>query len=285
MNTKAYQVAHSAETMQSPGYAVPGYADDTSSRQQQRAGCGRCGVKLDPDARFCTRCGVPQTGVASGATIWATASPAAWRRVLAELIDCVWPFTAAIAISLLILIIDLRFRFWAAGLVVLILDTFRDCSSNRRSFGKRMLGLRVVMDREQTPYSWLRAATRRIFPTIFKLTYLLAINWWLAEGLGWQKMLDVIKPPWGGFAQTGSFRAILVLTPMAYFIVSIALMKLRNDGKRIEDFLLGTRVILESAYEENRKKCVTCEQRIPKNAIYCGFCGARNSPARIPIGG
>lgn len=276
MNTRSHVYSRSANAMPIPVQAE-------GDRRQSRASCARCGAKLDPNVSFCSRCGAQRSDYTGGIIAWQKARPAALRRVIAELLDCLMPFTLAVAVSVLIVFLDLRYRFWTAGLIVFVWDAMRDCSPNRRSLGKRLCGLRLVMDREQARYSWLRAAARRIIPTSFKLAYLLAVTWAVAQALHQPTLLEVIRLPWPTFAQSRFFEVVLVLIPLAYFAISLALMKFRTDGKRIEDFFLDTRVIRETAYEQAWKKCVACEQPISKPAVFCPLCGTRNSPSRIPV--
>lgn len=61
----------------------------------------------------------------------------------------------------------------------------------------------------------------------------------------------------------------------AYDLVSFLFVWRERKGRRIEDLILGTRVMGEGIYRNLKRKCAGCGQSMPARARYCPHCGKR----------
>jgi uncharacterized RDD family membrane protein YckC len=66
-----------------------------------------------------------------------------------------------------------------------------------------------------------------------------------------------------------------VLYAVAYDLISFLFVWRDREGRRIEDKLLGTRVIGEGQYKKLTRRCSGCDATVSARSRYCPYCGKR----------
>jgi uncharacterized RDD family membrane protein YckC len=242
------------------------------AEEQTQTRCVDCGARLQCDVRFCADCGAPVQAV-GGFAVWLKARPSLPRRMQAELIDRFAPLVLSPVIALPLALVSLRCYFWFSEIAILAWHLLRDCSPQRRSFGKWRRKLRVVTAGKQRQCRWWQALLRRVLPTLSQASYTLAAATLLADFTGWETLKQTIALPWPQWAASGDFVSRLLLLPLIYDLVSLAAIAISPEARRLEDYLCGTQVILEDAYVRDRESCVKCGHLTPHAAIFCPNCG------------
>ncbi len=245
---------------------------------RQAQNCANCGQLFDADTKFCTKCGTQLRLNSSRFAAWVKARPALWRRVSAEFLDCLLPMMFILFGAVLFAHVGLKYYFWLSVIGLFAWHVLRDSSPRRRSFGKSRLGLRVVAASGREPCRRWRTILRRLLPAIAQSALYLGFAKLGADWTDWDTLRLAIEWPWIKFAQSSSFTPAMVFVPLCYNLLSLAAVQVSAEGRRIEDYLTGTRVILESAYARDRKRCSRCGEMILKLLIYCPGCGERNAP-------
>lgn len=255
---------------------------NASKRRYSDNECGNCGTAFDQDAGFCVICGSRVKNTPRGIGGWAKARPSILRRFFAELIDRLIPYVIALAIALPMAPVGLSYYFWLCASIIFGWNLLRDSTPERRSVGKKRFGLRVVAANGRGYCSLWRATARRWFSAVTQTAYFVGFAALLAKALGWQTLLSAISLPWPVIAQSKYFGPLLVFSAIIYDLISVASAWISPEGRRLDDYLAATRVILESAYVHNHKQCGGCGGMIPKRSIYCPRCGERNAPVILP---
>jgi uncharacterized RDD family membrane protein YckC len=185
--------------------------------------CGGCGAALQAGAHFCIACGAPLMRQVVVAEEPAVERPALVLRLLAEVIDRLAPLPFA-----------LLGYFWPGWLVVVFAwHLLRDCSPQRRSFGKMICRLRVVAIEDQRRCVWGRAMLRRIGSALSQTAYC------LPELMFWAFVYD---------------------------LVSLAFVLLSPAGRRMEDYLAQTVVVSERSYRRRLRALAQRGERLPQRA-------------------
>jgi uncharacterized RDD family membrane protein YckC len=205
-----------------------------------------------------------------GGLEWVKARPSLVFRLCAEITDRLFPFAIAPLITPMALIGWSGF-FWTWFSIAFLWRLLRDCSANRRSLGKRWFRLRVVSTQGTRHLAWQRVIARQILPALSQSAYCIAIAAFIIGLLPPEQ----IPCPWRFLTQHVS---LLLLLAFGYDVASLTSILITDGGRRIEDFIVGARVVSESAYTRNRKKCDACGEMILKGETYCWRCGERNAP-------
>jgi uncharacterized RDD family membrane protein YckC len=256
---------------------------NATTRRYSDRECGNCGTEFDQGAGFCVICGSRVKNTPRGIGGWAKARPSIFRRFFAELIDRPIPYVIASVIALPMALVGLKYYFWLCASVIFGWNLLRDSAPERRSVGKKRFGLRVVAASGQGYCSLWRTIARRWFSAVTQTAYFVGFAALVAKGLGWDALLNAISLPWPTISQSKYFGSLLVLSAVIYDLFSVACAWVSSDGRRFDDYLAGTRVILESAYVHNHKQCGGCGGMMPKRSIYCPHCGERNAPVILPM--
>jgi uncharacterized RDD family membrane protein YckC len=245
------------------------------TERQERKCCSDCGAALKPGVRFCNDCGAQVQSPGSFA-VWLKARPSLPRRLQAELIDRLVAFALAFVVAIPLALVSLRYFFWLAAGVLLAWHLLRDCSPQRRSFGKWRRGLRVVTAGGRQQCAWWQALLRRLPVAVSQLAYVLGTAALFARFTGWERLAQTIAAPWPALAASSHFIPLLLLLPLIYDVASAAAMLMSSAARRLEDYLLGTQVILEDAYTRDLRACDKCAQLMPKEMAFCQWCGGAN---------
>lgn len=240
-----------------------------------RGGCDVCGEKLAADLPYCPHCGALHASHAGNASLWAGAKTPRLARFLAELADRGLIPVLALLVAAPVYIFAREHYLQAVILVVFVWQLLRDCLAHQRSIGKRLCGLRVVATRGRRRYAWWRLVARRALPAISQTAYCLLLFSHLA---GWPTLLNGFDPTWVAVAESSACRFVLLLLAVGYDLVALTVVMINGAGQRLEDILLGTRVVREADHKINHQPCAACGQVIPRRAINCPVCGARNAP-------
>jgi uncharacterized RDD family membrane protein YckC len=248
--------------------------------RQSRDCCAECGARLRAGTSFCTDCGAP-TQADGALAIWLKARPTWWRRMVAEWIDRFVGFALAPVVVLPLTLVNLHYYFWLSGGVIFFWHLLRDCSPQRRSFGKRQCGLRVVTAGEQRQCHWWQALLRRLLSALSQACYTLAAAALLARLITWETLERAIAAPWPAWAASNHFIPLLLLLPLIYDLISLAGIWISPDARRLEDYLCGTQVILEEAYARDRETCGKCGQLVPSISLFCHHCGEPKMPELV----
>jgi uncharacterized RDD family membrane protein YckC len=86
----------------------------------------------------------------------------------------------------------------------------------------------------------------------------------------WRSLLRRLPTALGQAAYCAWMMIPLVI---AYELISVAFVWLNPSGRRIEDYIAGTRVITRSAYLSLHRRCARCGERMTAGARYCSQCG------------
>lgn len=238
--------------------------------------CENCEEIVSTNGCFCPSCG-EQIQPTVEIPVWRQARPSLFRRMGAELIDRIVPFVFLPVLAVPVLHTGLRNYAWLCALVIGGWHLIRDCTPARRSLGKKLAGMRVVSERDQRPVPWKNTMLRRLFPALTQVGYAIGTAEVFARMMEWDRLRQAIAEPWPGFAASSLFLPAMILWPILYDLFSLAAIQISSEGKRLEDWGTGTRVILESAYMQGYGDCGNCGQRISNKHLYCAYCGAENS--------
>ncbi|NOT63833.1 MAG: RDD family protein [Acidobacteria bacterium] len=246
-----------------------------SERRLNKGRCSDCDSRVDTDSRFCTDCGasVQMSGIL---VIWPKARPSLIRRLQAELLDRLAPFSLAFIIAMPLTLVSLRYFFWLFAGVLFGWHLLRDCSPQRRSLGKWWKGLCVVTTTGQQLCNRRQAMFRRLPGALCQMGYVLGSASLFARFTHWERLSQTIAAPWPEIAYSSHFIPLLLLIPLVYDSISVASLLITPDARRCEDYLLGTQVILEEAYVRDQRACNYCEQLMAKKAVFCPHCGKAN---------
>jgi uncharacterized RDD family membrane protein YckC len=250
------------------------YLVQTTEWQEQKC-CRDCGATLKLDAPFCSDCGAQVLSPGSFA-IWLKARPSLLRRLQAEFIDRLVPFGLALVAAMPLALVNLRYFFWLCAGVLFAWHLFRDCSPQRRSFGKWRCGLRVVTVNQQQQCAWWQAMLRRSPSAFSQSAYIMGTAALFARFTKWDGLMRTVAAPWPTLAESNHFVPLLLLLPLVYDLASAAALLMSPEARRLEDYLLGTQVILEDAYAHDLRACNGCEQLIAKDMAFCQRCGKAN---------
>lgn len=206
--------------------------------------------------------------------------PSLFRRIPAEMIDR--------AIPMVIFLPVMYFPISAVGMgyfipfwigVVFLWHLMRDCTPKGRSFGKTLFRLRTVSSSVEDQLSLGRKVMRRLGSAVSQVFY------WLTMAMLFPsptisrpayRIASFLLNPLLDDSQPIKHRSILMLSALTYDIVSLTVVLISSEGRRIEDFFTRTQVIPQSAYAKKHKQCEECKQPMSKESSNCPYCGAYN---------
>ncbi len=271
MNNTYHQHSRAANAMQMPSFAP----NDSPGNQQKQGNCARCGRTLEQDTRFCTYCGwqAPPTHGHSGN--WEKTKAPRFRRFIAETLDRILIFVSAMVVALPIVVVKPKFYLWSVVVIVFVWNLLRDRLSNHSSYGKKLVGLRVVRSNGQPSCGWARMVGRRFVSACSQAAYCILLFALLTGG---PLMPPPISLSYAEFVKSGQPQLALLMLSGVYDLVSMTTVMISAGAMRIEDYVFGTRVISVLAGRENHRKCATCKMPIQKLSRFCGHCGIKNAP-------
>lgn len=211
---------------------------------------------------------------------YANVRPSLFRRVPAELLDRALPITIFLPIIYFPMsIAGMRsfIPFWVV--VVFLWHLLRDCTPKGRSFGKSIFRLRVVKSSVGSQCSVWRKMIRRIGSAVSQVFYCLTIAMLFPSPAISQpayKIANTLLLSLLDGSQPIRFRSILMLSALAYDVVSLAFVLISPEGRRVEDYFVRTQVIPQSAYARKHKQCEECKQPMSKESSNCPHCGTYN---------
>jgi uncharacterized RDD family membrane protein YckC len=239
--------------------------------QTQFGECPRCGALLETGASACGFCGANFAGADLAA-----ATPSLKRRLSAELFDRLLPFAFWAVLALPLLPVGLRHWFAVTLCAVFAWHLLRDCSPRQRSWGKGRFGLRVVAANGARRCAWPRLILRRSLAAVAQVAYWLA----LAYGVG---LVTEIAKAWPEAALVGRVAKELMVGAVCYDLISLATLLISSQARRLEDYLAGTRVVVEAEYQQTQRRCTGCGAAIPPSAERCDNCRAQKEPSWRPM--
>jgi len=271
MNNTARQHLRFANAMQSPMYPQ----ENSTGFQGGSGTCSRCGRQLESDARFCTFCGSVQPVANGNAGKWEKTIAPRFRRFVAETVDRILILISALIITLPVILVKPHLYLWSVVVIVFAWNLLRDCLPNHSSYGKKLVGLRVVSQNARKSSGWWRKVGRRLLPAMSQAAYCILLFALLTGG---PLMPPPLFMPFAPLVKSGNPELMLLLMSGVYDLISATAVMISADAMRIEDHIFDTRVVSVLAGRENLKKCARCKLPIQKLAKHCGNCGAKNLP-------
>lgn len=212
-----------------------------------------------------------------GLVAYADARPSLFKRLMAECGDriiAVFGFAPIIALPIVLIGKEYFVPMW------LFIDCawhlLRDASPDQRSLFKKYFRLRVVRTNGQDKCSAWRLVLRRSGSAISQLFYALALAMLSPSWDIRQSAIAAAQRIFGLFGSDCPKPSSLMISALIYDIVSLIAILISPAGQRIEDLFMGTRVIPERAFLEDRKHCTVCRRLMSKHASHCPHCGALN---------